>query len=474
MSLNHAEITLVLKELDLPGWAVEKVVQRDFRNIFLQLFRPPRGMLLHICLQHPRVRLHRVSERNGTVPGAGKRSHQRFEEFLHSHIRGGRIMRAEQLYDDRIIRLDIRRNGDITYLYLRLWGTRSNIIVTTPEGIILDACFRKPGEGIETGGTFIPAPPSAPPNPRSIREIPPGSTLNAVIEEEYGKGEREEARNNLLSASRRGLEKRQSRLHSRLAEILQGTEQSTRAEDLRREGELILAHAHNATSGAAELEVVDYYNENVRRTVALDPNRSAQEYAGELFQRAKRAVETREFLQTTEANLYRELNIISEKLSRLDEMSTGELREVLESITDQNKRNAAGNDSTTGLTFTSQGFRILVGRNARENDLLLRHNVRGNDWWLHTRDVPGGYVFIQGPKGKSVPLEVLLDAGNLAVFYSRARMSTEADLFYTQVKYLRRAKDAPRGTVLPTQEKNLTIRLDRERLKRLGISSEIV
>lgn len=474
MSLNHAEITAVLQELDLPGWAVEKVVQRDFRNIYIQLFRPPRGMLLHICLQHPRVRLHRVEDRNGAAPGAGKRSHQRFEEFLHSHIRGGRIIAAEQLYDDRIIRLEIQRTGDVTYLYLRLWGTRSNIIATTPDGVILDACFRKPGEGIETGALFVPSPPPTAPTPRTIRPVPPVSTLNAVIAEEYGTAEREEARNNLLSSCRRGLEKRQSRLHSRLAEILQGTEQSTRAEDLRREGELILAHLHNATPGATELVVLDYYQNNVPRSIPLDPNRSAQDYAGELFSRAKRAEETREFLQTTEANLYRELNTISENLNQLDELSIQELRELSESITDQNKRSPSGSESTNGLTFTSQGFRILVGRNARENDLLLRHGVRGNDWWLHTRDVPGGYVFICGPKGKSVPLEVLLDAGNLAVFYSRARTAAEADLFYTQVKYLRRAKDAPRGTVLPTQEKNLTIRLDRERLKRLGISSEIV
>ncbi len=72
---------------------------------------------------------------------------------------------------------------------------------------------------------------------------------------------------------------------------------------------------------------------------------------------------------------------------------------------------------------------------------------------LHTRDYPGGYVFIRNQPGKSVPLEVLLDAGNLALFYSKARQSGKGDLYYTQVKYLRRAKDGPTGLVLPTQEK---------------------
>jgi predicted ribosome quality control (RQC) complex YloA/Tae2 family protein len=119
------------------------------------------------------------------------------------------------------------------------------------------------------------------------------------------------------------------------------------------------------------------------------------------------------------------------------------------------------------LQFESGGFRILVGRTAAENDELLRRYVRGNDYWLHTRDAPGGYVFIRTKPGKSVPLDVLLDAGNLAVWYSKARSAGEADLFYTQVKYLRRAKHGKTGLVIPTQEKNLAVRIEDERLDRL-------
>jgi len=39
------------------------------------------------------------------------------------------------------------------------------------------------------------------------------------------------------------------------------------------------------------------------------------------------------------------------------------------------------------------------------------------------------------------------------------------DLFYTQVKYLRRAKDGPKGLVIPTQEKNLHVKVDENRLR---------
>jgi predicted ribosome quality control (RQC) complex YloA/Tae2 family protein len=93
--------------------------------------------------------------------------------------------------------------------------------------------------------------------------------------------------------------------------------------------------------------------------------------------------------------------------------------------------------------------------------------VKGNDLWLHARDYPGSYVFIKHLSGKSVPLDILLDAGNLAIFYSKGRNNGEGDLFYTPVKYLRRARGAPRGTVLPAHEKNLHVKVEEKRLREL-------
>jgi predicted ribosome quality control (RQC) complex YloA/Tae2 family protein len=64
-------------------------------------------------------------------------------------------------------------------------------------------------------------------------------------------------------------------------------------------------------------------------------------------------------------------------------------------------------------------------------------------------------------------LELLLDAGMLAIYYSKGRSNGGGDLYYTFVKYLRRAKDGPVGLVLPTHEKNLAVKLDDSRMKEL-------
>jgi predicted ribosome quality control (RQC) complex YloA/Tae2 family protein len=86
---------------------------------------------------------------------------------------------------------------------------------------------------------------------------------------------------------------------------------------------------------------------------------------------------------------------------------------------------------------------------------------------MHTRDFAGGYVIIKAQKNKTVPLNILLDGGYLAVFFSKARKNNRADLYYTPVKYLRRIKGAKTGLIIPTQEKNLTVELDEKRVKKL-------
>ncbi len=120
-----------------------------------------------------------------------------------------------------------------------------------------------------------------------------------------------------------------------------------------------------------------------------------------------------------------------------------------------------------GLWVFKPPYTIAVGRSAAESDTLLRKWAKGNDTWLHLRGRPGAHVFIRAPKGKSIPLEILLDAGNLALSCSQKNKLEESSMHYTQVKYLRRLKKGKTGAVIPTQEKNLHIKKDNVRLQAL-------
>lgn len=455
MSLNWREIDLILKELDLTGSFIQRIEQPDFRTIVFELYRRSGPFSVLVSLETGRTRLHRLTQKMAKPP-----KRQRFAQLLHSRLKGARIDAVTQVGNDRIVRIDCSRAQAMSTLWIRLWGGAANIIYAEPDGTIIDAFFRRPKRN-EVSGAQWNLPEPKPPKEVSIRPHDSERGLSATVEEAYREQESEQHRESLVRAARKQLAKREAALTRRLASLEQHA--GGDADTLQHLGELILANLHAIPAGADRVEIEDYAEPGLTRSIELRGGLTAQENAQEYFDRAKkerrRAVTRCEELE----NIQAQLASIQEQLASIDEIDESELGSIAGERDERTEDRAAA----PGLVFERGPFRILVGRNARENDALLRQHAHGNDFWLHTRDFPGGYVFVRAPRGKSVPLETLLDAGNLAVYFSKARANGQAELYYTQVKHLRRAKNAPIGTVLPTQEKNLHITLDDSRLSRL-------
>lgn len=209
-------------------------------------------------------------------------------------------------------------------------------------------------------------------------------------------------------------------------------------------------------------------------TVALDTKLSATENIESYYRKYRKGKTAWERSVEETKEILAKRREVEERYARMEHLAehgtVEEKRELLTSLASENARTVTQKDpyrDAPGLRFTSGSFTLLVGRNAKENEELLRKWARGNDWWMHTRDTPGGYVFIKTVPGKSIPLETILDAANLALLYSKAKDSGKADLYYTQVKYLKRPKGGKSGLVIPTQEKNIPAKLDEARIKRL-------
>ena len=119
-----------------------------------------------------------------------------------------------------------------------------------------------------------------------------------------------------------------------------------------------------------------------------------------------------------------------------------------------------------GKSFVSRdGYAILVGKSRDENLELTFKHARGNDMWMHLRGKPGAHVLIPVQQGKSVPLETLLDAAALTVFYSGGEKWGKTEVDYTYKKYVKRIKDSTEASY--TNNKTLLVEPDPVRLKRL-------
>ena len=488
MSLNCAEIDKILEELDLEGSYIQKVVQSSYSVMVLHLYKT-RPMSLVICLEPGACRLHETTRK---IPKFDKPL--RFMELLRSRLRGAKITEAVQLNNDRIVRLSLETASDTLHLYIRLWSGAANMLLVD-NGIIVDAFYRRPSRHEVSGEPWQPLPgeseaaatdveaktiesafttvlPVAADKPiktYTVRSYDTSKTFNEAIDEWYARqapvlslealrAEAERFYGLKIEKISRALEKLEAKKHSFL-----------QADTLKHQGDLLLANLYRIPQGASSVELEDYAADNRIIRIALDPRKTAQENAAGYYERYKKAVSGLEALTDDIEVSKRTLAALNEELAKL---RVEENPYLIEKVLHKRKipvqrKQAAQEKERPGLTFYHDGWILYVGRTAAENDELLRHHVRGKDMWLHVRDYSGGYVFIKNKNGKTVPLPVLIAAGNLAVFYSKARRNGQADLYYTAVKDLRRAKNAPKGTVLPSNEKNLSIKLDPAVLKQL-------
>ncbi|MDR0472956.1 MAG: NFACT RNA binding domain-containing protein [Treponema sp.] len=476
MSLNWNEINLILKELDLPGCQIQRAVQSSYDVLSFKLYnrqsveRPAKTLL--ICLAAGACRLH---ETFAAVPKSDKPL--RFAEFLNSRIVNGYIEEAVQLGDNRIILLTVRR-GEIKYrVYIRLWSNAANVIVTDESGAVLDVMKRHPKKGEHTGGHYEPAANNGSQDADTVfkeypvRELDGEGSFNEKIDAWYSREGSALSLESLKEQAKRDFEGSIGRLKAALGRLKEKEADYAKADRLREYGDIILANIPFIKPGDEWLETENFYSSGEggkSLRIKLDPKKTPAAAAEVYYEQYRRAKNGLEELQKETARGEKELTSLEETLVRLlDENNPLVLHKLLKSGGKPAPPTKKEDAKRPGLSFRRGDWLIIVGRDAKENDALLRKHVKGGDLWLHARDYPGSYVFIKQRKGKSFPLDILLDAGSLAIFYSKGRSNGEGDLFYTPVKYLRRAKDGPKGLVIPTQEKNLHVKVEEKRLEEL-------
>ncbi len=417
-------------------------------------------------------------------------------EFLRSRIKGCRINSAEQIGLERVVKMEISNAEEEFVLYIRLWNNAANVILCDKNNVILDSMYRRPNKDEMTGEVF-PEPVAdmtkfdikdkwpvrqftmhnsqctiegdeskSSANGENIQNEKAYRSFNEFIDAYYSEHGAALSREALLEKAEKWFNTNLSKREAALANLENKLSSFRNADQMKHTGDLILAYGHLIDGSSRHLECEDY---ETGKTVSImiDPKLSSHENAEKYYTQYKKAVSGSEQLEHDIEISKRQI----EKLKSQYEAMQKEQNPVkIEQMLRHDSKPVQQQKKThPGLDYTVNGWYILVGRDANENDELLRRHVRGEDMWLHVRDFPGGYVFIKHKKEKTIPLDILLDAANLAVYYSKARNTGKTDLYYTKVKYLRRAKNGPKGLVIPTQEKNLCITPDKERLSRLDM-----
>ncbi len=236
------------------------------------------------------------------------------------------------------------------------------------------------------------------------------------------------------------------------------------SEDYRLYGELLTANIHLAVPGAKEVSVLNYYtgeNISIPLDVKLSPSKNAQNYFKK-YGKAKTAVKEKtvqlkevnkdiEYLESVASFIENAVSESEIEALRSELIETGYLKRRKNNFRTAKKK-------YTPLEYTtSDGYRMIVGRNNTENDHLTFKVAGNRDIWFHTKDIPGSHVilFTEGTDIDELSETAIFEAASLAAYYSKGRSSENVPVDYVTVKFVKKPNGAKPGMVIFTNNRTV-------------------
>ncbi len=262
----------------------------------------------------------------------------------------------------------------------------------------------------------------------------------------------------LLAAAARRRERARLARHRRLIANLTGDlERHGDPERWKRAGDLLLANVSTARREGDRLLVIDYFDPAAPVVeIAAEANKGVAEVAEGYFRRYTKARNGLAIIERRMAEAEAAVRGCEVLLARIEQAASERDEEFLTTLNKPKRVPTASSrppkKAEKGFTgarrfVSSDGFEILVGKKAKDNDHLTFRVARSLDLWLHAADYPGSHVVVRGSGRKEVPHRTLVEAAQLAAFYSDAREMPKAAVRYTQKKFVNKPKRAAPGLV---------------------------
>ncbi|MFV0516544.1 MAG: NFACT family protein [Aminipila sp.] len=246
----------------------------------------------------------------------------------------------------------------------------------------------------------------------------------------------------------------------RLSEDLLKAENS---EQYRLFGELLTANLHMFKTGDSGVTVTNYYDGS-QVTIPLDkkssPSKNAQTYFKK-YGKSKTAVKEKNIQleeNNSEIKYLESIYVFIENAQTVEDIE--DLRNELVESGYLRKRKVYGkptkSKSAPHSYTTSEGFRILVGRNNKENDHLTFKMASAKDVWFHTKDIPGSHLILF-TEGREITEKAIFEAAAIAAHHSKGKSSENVPVDYVPVKYVKKPSGAKPGMVIFTNNRTVYV-----------------
>lgn len=263
------------------------------------------------------------------------------------------------------------------------------------------------------------------------------------------------------------LEKQNTLLKRKEIVLQKDLARAEKSDEYRICGELLLANLHKINRGQKQVEIQNYYSQEMETlTISLNPELTPSDNAQAYFKKYSKAKRGYSQIQQRLAELDAELNVLKSFEGKLNSANTLDSLEKLRTDFVENgylkiqerKSKQETREGPYRKYISSNGFHIYVGKNSQSNDLLLREIAKPRDMWLHAKQIHGSHVIIRNPENRpDIPMPTLLQAAQLAAFFSKAHHSSYVPVDYTWARYVVKRKGNVAGYVHYTHEKTLYV-----------------
>lgn len=233
----------------------------------------------------------------------------------------------------------------------------------------------------------------------------------------------------------------------------------------RRYGDLLLANLHTANDQKDRVLVTDYYDAATPTIeIPSEPGMDTKELAEHYYKRFTRARNAREEIVRRKDIVKGAIRDAEAQLVVIDTAEQEQDTDLLRTLSEPPAKQVRSKPIKVKVDpkryrkfVSSDGYEILVGKTAADNDYLTFRVSNSLDIWLHAADHPGSHVIIRIPKGVEVPGKTLTEAAQLAGFYSSGRKQPKLEVRYTQRKFVNKPKKAAPGLVSLAKFKSILV-----------------
>ena len=300
--------------------------------------------------------------------------------------------------------------------------------------------------------------------------------LNSLLDAFYhDKAQRDRVKQQsgaLLHRVRSEIHKNENKIE-KLNETIQESEQ---AEIYRQFGEILTAYVSTIARGADKVSLHNYYDENNALVeIKLDPAISPQANAQKYFQRYQKLKAGVKIVQQQIQEAKEQIGYLESVETMLENAQPMDLPIIQEELLAsgfvklKTKDRKKTKPSKPQRFVSSDGTSILVGRNNLQNDQLTLKTAKKTDYWLHAKNIPGSHVIIQSENPTD---ETVTEAGILAAYYSKYRMSNLVPVDMIQVKHIRKPNGSKPGYVIYEGQRTINVTPDQALVEKLLVDEK--